>query len=887
MSSPSLATWVWRNLTLSLVYALVAVLALRLILPPGYAAPLYPSAGLALAAMLCWGWRALPGVTLGAMVANVLLSMDRGHPSLLGPALIGLGAAAQAWLGACLVRRNAAKTEQDLTLTEPKDLASFYLLGAGLSCLISPSVGTAALCLNQAVPLQNLASTWGHWWVGDTLGVLIGAPIALTVLGRPRAAWAPRRITVGLPMLAATLLMALATVQVVGWEAQGQQQSFERDAQSVSVAMDAALQEPLQALAAQQALLSISPELSRRDFERSSMARLAAGSRLLALGWAERVTTADNAEQLQIRYIEPQQRHATALGADLASSPAIKLRLDAAVRSGLPTAVPGSQLAEDGSDRQSVMLLQPVYGGEPRQELQRRQAWRGMVFATLRPDQLLDSVSHAGAKYLATCLVQLDEAGTARRLAGTSGCEIQDLPALQRRQAMRVADQRWELRIWAAGTPPGAGGMSSLLFAVVGLISTALLGALLLTVTGRARRIEDLVAERTAALSHEVAERELSAQALRASEQRFRSIFEHAAVGVVFTDLRGVPQEVNPYFCRLVGYSSQELMERSSLSFTHPDDKAEDLRLGRSLLRGEIESYRRTKRYITRTGHTVQVRSLVSMLRDAKGEPYRLVGVVEDVTDQLKLRELEQARASAEAANQAKNEFLSRISHELRTPLNAMLGFTQLLELDGEHHFSQRQRAWLTQIQQAGWHLLEMINETLDWSRIETGALKLDLAPQALEPLLATTWSLVEADALQRGISYRMSLGSNAGQVMGDATRLKQVFTNLLSNAVKYNQPGGRIEVSSRVFDAGRIEVLVSDTGLGLTEVQQTQLFQPFNRLGREHSQTEGSGIGLVICKRLVEAMGGNLLVSSVAGQGSSFAVILPSPDEGEASAAD
>jgi PAS domain S-box-containing protein len=915
---PPFLTWALRSLALSLAYALISVLALRLALPPNYATPLYPSAGLALAALLCWGWRMVPAVVLGAFAANVLLSVERGHPSLLGPALIGIGAGLQAWAGAWLVQRLRGDGQQDLTLTEPRELALFYALGAGFSCLISPSMGAAALWLNGAATLAQLPSNWGHWWVGDTLGVLIGAPITLTLIGQPRATWAPRRVSVALPMLAATLLMVLATAQVIAWETQGQRQAFERDALATTNALETALQEPLQALAANQVLFSIYPGLNRREFERGSVARLVNGSRLLALGWAARVGSGEAAgveqaarrdgladfrvherqrpgdlspgpteDRLAIRLIEPLQRNASALGVNIRAIPQSLPALEHTVRTGLPAATAGFRLSQDSGDNTGVVLYQAVYAGEPGTESERQQALRGVVFATIRPDQVLEPVVRASASYLAFCLVDTDPHASRPVLAGPAGCEAQPLPGLSRVHKLQYSGRTWELRTWAAGAMPSHDGMGSLLFAVVGLISTALLGALLLTVTGRAKRIADLVTERTAELSREVQERERAAQALHASEERFRNIFEHAAVGLVFTDLRGVPQQVNPYFCRLVGYSSAELMQRSSISITHPDDRAEDLRLGRSLLRGEIDSYRRDKRYITKFGQIVQVRALVSMQRDARGEPFRLVGVVEDVTDQLRLRELERARSAAEAANQAKNEFLSRISHELRTPLNAMLGFTQLLELGGEQQLSEQQRGWLAQIRAAGWHLLELINETLDWSRIETGALKLELAPQALEPLLASTWAMLEADAAKRGIEFSVELAADAKQVIADATRLKQVFTNLLSNAVKYNHPQGQVRVSSRALDDGRVEITVADTGLGLSEAQQAQLFQPFNRLGRELSQAEGTGIGLVICKRLVEAMQGSLTVHSAAGEGSRFVLDLPAGADAMSSAAD
>ncbi|TAK89997.1 MAG: response regulator, partial [Aquabacterium sp.] len=195
---------------------------------------------------------------------------------------------------------------------------------------------------------------------------------------------------------------------------------------------------------------------------------------------------------------------------------------------------------------------------------------------------------------------------------------------------------------------------------------------------------------------------------------------------------------------------------------------------------------------------------------------------------------------------------------------------------DREHPLSQRQQGWMMQVQQAGWHLLEMINDTLDLSRIESGAIKLTVESLSLPDLLAWALAMVHNDAEQRGLSVTRALHPDAALVLADATRLKQVLTNLLSNAVKYNIEHGRIHIATRVLGPDYLELAVTDTGLGMSEQQLAAMFEPFNRLGREHSATEGTGIGLVICKRLVELMGGTLKVRSTKDEGSSFIVTLP-----------
>jgi signal transduction histidine kinase len=232
--------------------------------------------------------------------------------------------------------------------------------------------------------------------------------------------------------------------------------------------------------------------------------------------------------------------------------------------------------------------------------------------------------------------------------------------------------------------------------------------------------------------------------------------------------------------------------------------------------------------------------------------------VVEDITEHLRLAETERARDAAEASSRAKSEFVSRMSHELRTPLNAMLGFAQLLSMDRKPALAPQQLGWASQIQRAGWHLLEMINDTLDLARIESGAVELSVQPLELAPLVRASVALVSAAADKRGIVLAEELDPRASATMGDETRLKQVLTNLLSNAVKYNRDGGRITVESRLANERHVEIVVRDTGLGMSPTQVDSLFQPYNRLGRESSTIEGTGIGLVISRRLAELMGGD-----------------------------
>jgi len=264
------------------------------------------------------------------------------------------------------------------------------------------------------------------------------------------------------------------------------------------------------------------------------------------------------------------------------------------------------------------------------------------------------------------------------------------------------------------------------------------------------------------------------------------------------------------------------------------------------------------------------------VIRNEDGRATRMLGILHDITEtKLREKELEEARIIADNANKAKSEFLSRMSHELRTPLNAILGFAQLLGISRKHPLEERQQKQVAQIVDAGKHLLDLINEVLDLAKIEAGHLSLSIEGVNMEMVLEECISLTQPLADEKGISLVCDPAFNK-ILWVDRTRLKQVLLNLLSNAVKYNNEDGRVHLQVTQQDPKHIRFSIIDTGRGMTENQQSQLFKPFNRLGAEQGDIEGTGIGLTLTKQLVEAMDGVIGLESEAGKGTTFWVDLP-----------
>ncbi|HEY4081888.1 MAG TPA: ATP-binding protein [Burkholderiaceae bacterium] len=368
------------------------------------------------------------------------------------------------------------------------------------------------------------------------------------------------------------------------------------------------------------------------------------------------------------------------------------------------------------------------------------------------------------------------------------------------------------------------------------------------------------------------------------TEATYRSIVEHAIEGIFQTTPDGQYLLANPALAQIYGYASTDelkgnVKEIARQLYVDPNRRAEFVRrMNESDAVWGFESpiYRKD-------GAVIWISENVRVIRNADGTVRYYEGTVEDITARKRAEEeLRRAKDAAEEASRSKSQFLANMSHELRTPLNAILGFGQLLDQNnGSGMTPEKHHAFVDHIVQAGHHLLALINDILNFAQIEAGQLSLSLEPVPLDDVLDECGTMMEPIATKRDVHLLMPSSAKL-IVQADRTRLRQVLLNLLSNAIKYNHEHGSVFVHCRRIETDRVRVTVQDTGIGLNPEQLSALFQPFNRLGQEAGIHEGTGIGLVVTKHLVELMGGQMGVTSEKGTGSAFWIEMRASAVGE-----
>ncbi|WKB52831.1 PAS domain S-box protein [Eleftheria terrae] len=367
-------------------------------------------------------------------------------------------------------------------------------------------------------------------------------------------------------------------------------------------------------------------------------------------------------------------------------------------------------------------------------------------------------------------------------------------------------------------------------------------------------------------------------QALSLSEQRWKFALEGSGDGMWDWDVVSNRVYYSRRWKEILGYAEHELSDAPHewSSRLHPDELPQVLEKLELHMKDHTSVYQSEHRIRHRNGSWLWVFERGKVVqRNEQGRALRIVGTYSDIT---RLKSAEKAlrdKQAVELASRAKTEFLSRMSHEMRTPLNAMIGFSQLLKVGPADAPPSQVRYYADHMLQAGQHLLALINDVLDLQRVEAGQLSISIEPTSLRRTLDQTVELLQPLALTAAVNFDNQVDEDV-LVMADSQRLRQVLINIISNAVKYNRPDGVVRLSLGDRQGDAIDIRIEDSGEGLRPDQLARLFQPFERLGRETSPIEGTGLGLIIAKRLLEEMGGSIEVSSEPGVGTCVTLMVP-----------
>jgi PAS domain S-box-containing protein len=881
-------------LFLGAAYVFSGWLGSLLAVPPGYATAVFPAAGVALAALLLYGAPLAPGVWLGSFAMNLAIGYQgSGHVTTTNAsvaATIAIGSTAQALAGVWLIRRAIGFPN---ALDREKDIGLFLLLGGPLSCLISATTGVTSLHLYGVIASDQYLQNWIVWWVGDAIGVVVTTPLLLAVLGKPRPAWRPRRTALVLPpivLLAASVVLFLLASR---WEQDRLRVAFNQRAETVATNLETGVGGYLQFLRAIERFYVISSSVDRHKFRQFVQTALQDFPGLAALSWNPRVRDATRAsfeaavrregypgfrimehdadgrlrpaarrdEYIVVTYIEPYAGNEAVLGYDIDSDARRRAAIERARDSGTTAATGRIRLVQEPGEQWGILLLQPVYrDGEALNDAEsRRRALQGFAAGVLRMSSIVQAAMPLTDSHDMS-LRFLDESApqSERTLYQiNAGVATPAAEALRFDHIFEAAGRSY--RIVALPTPAYLAARPALVawsVLVASLVFCALLEAFLLFVTGRAAHVARLVEERT--------------RELRDSRERLALAIEGSNQALFDWDVVTGKVVLGEQWSRIIGGGDGTLVTnmKDFQSLVHPDDLAQTRQQGADLVRGQRSVYHVEHRVRTATGGWVWISSQAKVVeRDAAGSATRVAGTNVDITERKEIERL-------------KNSFIAAVSHELRTPLNAIIGISEMLIEDardlkrGEEEIEPLER-----VLRAGRHLLALINDILDLSKIEAGKMELYFDSFPIAPLVEDVVKTIQPLAQKNGNQLVVNCSADIGTMHSDQTRVQQALLNLVSNANKFTERG-KITISARraAEDGGAwITLAVTDTGIGMTPELMGRLFQEFVQAdATTHIKYGGTGLGLVISRRLSQMMGGDITVESEVGRGSTFTIRLP-----------
>lgn len=872
----------------TLSYFSFGALGLSLAISPGYASPIFPAAGLAVALMLSSGNRVWPGIWLGSFLLNVTVSLIYGQFNLGNvaiAAMIACGASLQAFVAAKLVVYAVGNAWKNMELE--LDILRCLIMAGAVASLVSATTGVSTLYFSGVISAANFLNSWWNWWVGDTLGVLIAMPMVLSYLYRNSPSWRNRFGTVLLPMIIVLMAVCGLMYLVNRWEQnihideiRKHGESFERQLEQRYIAHQ-------EAVAALSRLIEVTPDMSYQQFDYFTAITLKDNSDIFALSFNPYILEQERAAfekkmsaigavpefkikerdaeltvdagkrsfYVPVAYIAPLKENVAAVGFDINSDPIRHKAIEHAISSGKHTITAPVRLMQEQQNRLGALLLHPAYQNRYiGSEMIPTEKILGFAVAVVKLDELINIATRA---YMVKGLIyQIDDVTEPASAKPVYRSDKTELTAFNEdylwKTYLNVADRKWEIRVFASNEYLNHQSIPiAWIVSVVSLFFTALLQVLMLVITGRTNLVESKVREQTFELQG-------NRDALQNINAQLNAVLKLSPDGFVAISPSGIIQFCNPAFQEITGIHTEEILHQ------HEDVLDDALKKRMS----DTTQFQGVAACFSDAGSSLE--SHVLILQHPRKVVVQLLAMHSDASDVAKILYLRDITSESEIADM-KTEFISHAAHELRTPMTSIFGYIELLL--ARNFDESLRKEMLEAMQRQSSLMVNMINELLDLARIDArGGKAFNFVATDIHALVSKIVSDMRLEDNHWNIE--LALSDKVSMVVLDPVKISQAIVNVLTNAKKYSKNDKKIKISSVVSD-GYVGIVVTDQGIGMTPEQLSHVGERFWRADGSGS-TPGAGLGVAIVKEILEFHGGKLEIHSTLNVGTTVTLWLP-----------
>lgn len=869
-------------------YFILGALGLSFAIPPGYASPIFPAAGLAVALMLWSGNRLWAGILLGSFALNVgvsWLNADLSTQKIIIAFLMSLGATLQAWVAAKLVTWKIGKAWRDMELES--DIMQCLLLAGGVACIVSASVGVSTLYVFGVIPSDAYLNFWWNWWIGDTLGVLIMMPIVMCVLYRHHPSWRTRLNTVVFPMLVVLMIVASVVSLSSHWEQSLMREQIKKRGESFKQLLEHRYVAHKEAVASLAKLIEVTPHMTYDQFDYFTRITLKDNQDIFALsfnpvvqtlfrqqferemaeigtdpqfrirqrdGDGKLVNASERAAYVPVAFIAPLAENRHAVGYDIYSDAVRREAINSVFVSGQIALTAPIELVQGQPGRIGLLLMYPAF-------INKMSTYRyaqggnllGLAIAVIKMDEFIEIASASNmAKGLVYRLDDVGVDGVRRPLFRSHNLGVKINRDYLWKDTISAANRTWEITVWPTfeylrhqPTP------IAWFISIIGLFFTGILQVLMLVITGRTSVVERTVREQTAELQKKRSQ-------LEDSNVQLNTMFLLSPDGFIAISAEGIVQYANPAFQTITGIMSSQIV--------HQHERVLDEELKCRAL--NPDAFNGVAAYFSDMKNLPVEHELV--LQQPKRTVLQMIGMYSDSATLAKMLYVRDVTTEKEVAD-LKTEFVSHAAHELRTPMTSIYGYIELMLNKAFDEGARREM--LQAMHRQSQTMVNMVNELLDLARIDArGGKDFNFTTIDINQLTAKIVADLKLEQPERNLE--LSLLEGEQWIEGDASKITQAIMNVFLNAEKYSEPHVKIHMS--LVKTGRlVGIRIIDHGIGMTEEQVKRVGERFWRADSSGSRP-GTGLGMSIVKEIMHFHNGRCEIYSSVGEGTTVTLWFP-----------